>query len=85
VRPRPNGVVVEGVPLCNSFMAAPTKPAGRGVSDPILEWRLEQLIDAGYGKEDALRLAVQTEVDLHRAVALLRTGCPPETALRILL
>ena len=66
-------------------MAAPTKPADQGVSEQILDWRLEQLIEAGYGKDDALRLAVQTEVDLHRAVALLRSGCPPETALRILL
>jgi hypothetical protein len=66
-------------------MAAPTKPADPGVSDQILDWRLEQLIEAGYGTDDALRLALQTEVDLHRAVALLRHGCPPETALRILL
>jgi len=66
-------------------MATPTKQADQRVSDPILDWRFEQLIDAGYGTDDALRLAVHTDVDLHRAVALLRNGCPPETALRILL
>ena len=66
-------------------MAARAKQADQGVSEEILDWRLGQLIEAGYDAEDALRLAVQTEVDLHRAAALLRSGCPPETALRILL
>jgi len=51
----------------------------------ILDWRLEQLMEAGYEAEDALLLAVRSEVDLHRAVALLRQGCPADTALRILL
>ena len=60
--------------------------AGTLVSDAILDWRLEQLIAAGYDGEEALQVAVRREnADLHRAVALLRSGCPAETALRILL
>jgi hypothetical protein len=55
------------------------------VSDAILDWRLEQLMAAGYDAEEALQVAVRHEIDLHRAVALLRSGCPVETALRILL
>jgi len=51
----------------------------------VIGWRLCSLGDAGYGFDDALALAVQPEVDLHLAADLLRRGCPPETALRILL
>jgi len=51
----------------------------------VIRWRLLSLGDVGYGFDDALALAVQPEVDLHLAADLLRRGCPPETALRILL
>jgi hypothetical protein len=66
-------------------METQAKAAGTLVSDAILDWRLEQLIAAGYDAEEALQVAVRHEIDLHRAVALLRSGCPAETALRILL
>lgn len=55
------------------------------MSNAILDWRLEQLIAAGYDADEALQVAVRYEIDLHRAVALVRSGCPAETALRILL
>jgi hypothetical protein len=42
------------------------------------------LIEAGYPLHLAERLAA-TEVDLHRAVELLRQGCEPTTAAEILL
>jgi hypothetical protein len=66
-------------------METHTKPAGTLVSDAILDWRLEQLMAAGYDAEEALQVAVRNEIDLHRAVRLVRSGCPAETALRILL
>jgi hypothetical protein len=66
-------------------MATQAKPGGGLVKSEIVDWRLAQLLRAGYGSEHALTIAVRTEVDLHRAVALVRAGCPPETALRILL
>ncbi len=50
----------------------------------VLGWRLEQLRAAGYDGETALELALDTSIDLHRAVSLLRRGCPAETARRIL-
>jgi hypothetical protein len=50
----------------------------------VLGWRLEQLCAAGYGGDAALALALDSQVDLHFAVSLLRRGCPPETAWRIL-
>jgi hypothetical protein len=51
----------------------------------ILSWRFERLQRAGYDDGQALEVAVRHDVDLHRATDLLERGCPPETALRILL
>jgi hypothetical protein len=51
----------------------------------ILAWRIWVLDRAGYGEGDAVLLASVRDVDLHLAVDLLERGCPPGTALRILL
>ena len=51
----------------------------------VVQWRLEELERAGYDDAAALELALAPEVDLHRAISLVRRGCPPDTALRILL
>ena len=48
-------------------------------------WRLDVLERAGYPSDAAGLLATSTEVDLHEATDLRLRGCPPETALRILL
>ena len=50
----------------------------------VESWRLHVLIEAGYPLHLAERLAA-TEIDLHRAVELLRLGCEPTTAAEILL
>jgi hypothetical protein len=50
----------------------------------VLRWRWEQLLDAGYDTQSASYLAKLVEVDLHLAVRLVHNGCPPDTALRIL-
>jgi hypothetical protein len=50
-----------------------------------LRWRFEELVRSGYDIGSALVLASHVEIDLHDASALTRRGCPPETALRILL
>jgi hypothetical protein len=54
-------------------------------AEAILRWRFEELVRSGYDVGSALVLASHVEVDLHDASALPRRGCPPETALRILL
>jgi NAD(P)-dependent dehydrogenase (short-subunit alcohol dehydrogenase family) len=41
-------------------------------------------IDEATAKETAAQIAARGDVDLHKAVDLLRQGCPPEIALRIL-
>jgi hypothetical protein len=51
----------------------------------VVEWRKAELVRAGYDESAARRLAECLEVDLHRAIDLLRQGCPSETAQRILL
>ena len=53
--------------------------------EAILRWRFEELVRSGYDVGSALVLASHVEVDLHAASALPRGGCPPDTALRILL
>ena len=51
----------------------------------VVSWRAEELLRAGYEGEAALDLALTREVDLHRAIDLVRHGCPHATAVRILL
>jgi hypothetical protein len=53
--------------------------------EQVRRWRLQELEHAGSRPYDAEVLAATADVDLHLAVALLRDGCPLETALRILL
>ena len=51
----------------------------------VLRWRFDELRRAGFESEDALIVASAVQIDLHLATKLLRRGCPPQTALRILL
>ena len=65
--------------------AAQFELLGEAEAESILTWRFDALARAGYQSGDALMLATRIEVDLHAATDLLGRGCPPETALRILL
>ena len=51
----------------------------------VVNWRIEELLRAGYDEFDALDLALDRNVDLHRAVGLVRSGCPSKLAVQILL
>jgi hypothetical protein len=51
----------------------------------IEAWRAEELERAGYPSPAAAEIAVRHDIDLHRAVDLLRLGCPLDLALRIVL
>ena len=51
----------------------------------VLGWRYEELVRAGYSEREAMLVADRVDVDLHRAIALVESGCPVKTALRILL
>ena len=50
----------------------------------VLGWRIEQLIAVGFDSDAAFVLALDRSVDLHEATELVRRGCPPKTAFRIL-
>ena len=54
-------------------------------AEAVLDWRFEQLRRAGYDRREARLLSRRVDIDLHRAVDLLRDGCPQELALAILL
>ena len=51
----------------------------------IEHWRAQELERAGYDPGSAACLAALHEIDLHHAIGLIESGCPPELALRILL
>jgi hypothetical protein len=55
------------------------EPAAR-----VLGWRIEQLIAVGFDSDAAFVLALDRNIDLHDATELVRRGCPPHTAFRIL-
>jgi hypothetical protein len=52
--------------------------------DAVLDWRLHVLLGVGYPLTAAEWLA-QSDADLHEAVELFEQGCPPYTAVRILI
>ena len=56
-----------------------------GVTERAVQRIVVELERAGYSRRAAGRLASRHDVDLHRAVELVRRGCPPELATKILL
>jgi hypothetical protein len=54
-------------------------------AEEVFAWRFESLCRSGYDPDTAEALAATKEVDLHGAVDLVRRGCPPPLAARILL
>jgi hypothetical protein len=54
-------------------------------AERVFGWRLEELERAGFDRIAARELAERSYVDLHLAIALMRGGCPHDTALRILI
>jgi len=66
-------------------MSAATLAEKVTAGNAVRRWRLHELIRAGYNPCDALVLSGQPGIDLHVAIDLLRGGCPPHTAVRILL
>ena len=54
-------------------------------STRVERWRAEALEKAGYDPVSAHELATHSHVDIHRAIALVENGCPPELAVQILI
>ena len=53
-------------------------------ADRVVRWRSQELERAGFAPAAAAELAERADVDLHRAIELLESGCPAELALEIL-
>jgi hypothetical protein len=50
----------------------------------VERWRAQELGRAGFSEDVAHELATRTDVDLHAAIDLIRRGCAPDLAARIL-
>ncbi|HEX8855029.1 MAG TPA: hypothetical protein VF752_05460 [Thermoleophilaceae bacterium] len=51
---------------------------------PVIDWRRDRLMSAGFSPELAAWLAGDCGIDLHAVLELTDRGCPPELAARIL-
>jgi len=50
----------------------------------ITGWRRRQLLDSGFPRALAARVAADARYDLHALIQLVERGCPPDLAVRIL-
>ena len=53
-------------------------------AERVERWRAEALERAGYDTQSAAELAARSDIDLHRAVELVESGCSIELAVEIL-
>jgi hypothetical protein len=76
---------MSGEPTLQTLEVEEEAPVSRDPAAVVLGWRVEQLIAAGFDSDAAFVLALDRTVDLHDAIELVRRGCSPQTALRILI
>ena len=76
---------MSGEPTLQTLEVEEEVAVSRDPAAVVLGWRVEQLIAAGFDSDGAFVLALDRTVDLHEATELVRRGCPPQTALRILI
>jgi hypothetical protein len=76
---------VSGDPQLQELETEAPEETGPDPAARVLGWRIEQLISVGFDSDAALVLALDRSVDLHDATELVRRGCPPTTAFRILI
>jgi len=60
------------------------KQTQNGEQTEVFRWRDRELRRAGFSEEEARELAGRSDIDLRRAIELIRKGCPHELAYRIL-
>jgi hypothetical protein len=75
---------MSGDPTVEAVEADVLEEAAPDPAARVLGWRIEQLIAVGFDSDAAFVLALDRSVDLHEAAELVRRGCPPQTAFRIL-
>ena len=62
----------------------PARTTREPVAVELVSWRRDQLLDAGFRRALAARIARDGALDLHALIELVERGCPPELAVRIL-
>lgn len=55
-----------------------------GEQPDVTAWRRRRLLDAGFARSVAERLAMSRSIDLHQLLELVDRGCAPALAVRIL-
>lgn len=53
-------------------------------TDEVLDWRCEQLVEAGFPPALARKVVGNAHYDLHALIELVERGCLPVLAVRIL-
>ncbi|MSO94649.1 MAG: hypothetical protein EXQ81_02515 [Thermoleophilia bacterium] len=76
---------MSGDPALGTLPPETVEDCGPDPAARVLSWRIERLIAVGFESEAAFLLALDRGVDLHDATELVRRGCHPATAFRILL
>ena len=61
-----------------------TRMTSKGATEEVVNWRCEQLIEAGFSSALATRVAGNAHYDLHALIELFERGCSPLLAVRIL-
>jgi hypothetical protein len=75
---------MSGDPTIEALQAEVVEDSAPDPAARVLSWRIEQLIAVGFDSDAAFVLALDRSIDLHEATQLVRRGCPPHTAFRIL-
>lgn len=70
-------------PQQETLADAPSVPLSGGFSEPVWRWRFEYALRLGFAVAEAALLALE-RLDLHEVESLIRRGCEPALALRIL-
>jgi hypothetical protein len=68
-----------------TMTAAEAGPRQETENELVEAWRVQELLRAGYDADSAAAIAGRLDIDLHYAVDMIRGGCDPDLALRILL
>jgi hypothetical protein len=76
---------MSGDPTIEALQAEVVEDSAPDPAARVLSWRIEQLIAVGFDSDAAFVLALDRSIDLHEATQLVRRGCPPHTAFRILI
>lgn len=66
-------------------MAAADVKLAESELERIERWRSQALERGGYAPDAAHAIAARLDIDLHEAIDLVKAGCPPEIAVRILI